>query len=380
MSLHRCGPSNECDASGSINLPAWVFSLAPDMKFISEKGVTHEDAVSVWATQDPNVLAAFKGFVSAFANQFKTMALAGDFLEINVSLGTSGELRYPSYDEPGCGFPTRGCFQYYSDRAGADFRNYALTNFGGLSGVNQRWGTNFASASDIRVPQNPDVFANNKDYQNTQYGRDLIDWYNSSLVAHGRRLLKASGDALTAAGIPSSVPLGMKIPGVHWQMENTPTPRLAETAAGVIQTSLDLNAEPVARKDAYGYKGILDMVAQAKNDTQREIVLHFTAAEKGDDQLNCPIGQNTSMAEALVFWISHGAADRGITHKVENANACVGHSNGPCDAHSWEHISNVFEFAPYSGLTFLRLTKNGCDPWDTDKNDFANFINTFKNR
>jgi hypothetical protein len=176
------------------------------------------------------------------------------------------------------------------------------------------------------------------------------------------------------------VPLGMKIPGVHWQMENTPTPRLAETAAGVIQTSLDLNAEPVARKDGYGYKGILDMVAQAKNDTQREIILHFTAAEKGDDQLNCPIGQNTSMAEALVFWISHGAADRGITHKVENANACVDHSNGPCDAHSWEHISNVFEFAPYSGLTFLRLTKNGCDPWDTDKNDFANFINTHKNR
>ena len=88
----------------------------------------------MWATQDPTVLAAFKSFVSAFANQFKSMALAGDFLEINVSLGTSGELRYPSYDEPGCGFPTRGCFQYYSNRAGTDFRNYALTSFGGLSG------------------------------------------------------------------------------------------------------------------------------------------------------------------------------------------------------------------------------------------------------
>jgi len=384
MSLHRCGPSGDCDASGSINLPSWVFNLATDMKFVSEKGVTHEDAVSVWATQEPNVLAAFKGFVSAFANQFKPMALAGDFLEINVSLGTSGELRYPSYDEVGCGFPTRGCFQYYSNRAGTDFKNYALNNFGGLSGVNQRWQTNLTSEDDIRVPQNPDAFANNRNYQNTQYGRDLIDWYNSSLVAHGQRLLKASGDALNAAGIPPSVPLGMKIPGVHWQMQNTPTPRLAEIAAGVVQTSLDLNAEPVARKDAYGYKGILDMIAQAKNDTQREIVLHFTAAEKGDDQQNCPIGQNTSMAEALVFWVSHGAADREITHKVENANACVGHSNGACDAHSWEHISNVFGFAPYSGLTFLRLTNklanSACDPWDTDKSDYANFINTFKNR
>lgn len=229
------------------------------------------------------------------------------------------------------------------------------------------------------MPKSPDDFAKNKDYQNSPYGRDLIDWYNFSLVAHGGRLLKASGDALTAAGIPSSLPMGMKIPGVHWQMQNTPTPRLAEIAAGVVQSSLDLNAEP----DAYGYKGILDMVAQAKNDTQREIVLHFTAAEKGDDKEDCPVDQNrtnTSMAEALVFWISHGAAHHNITHKVENANECVGHSNGPCDAHSWEHIASVFEFAPYSGLTFLRLTKTGCDPWDTDKNDYAKFINTFKNR
>jgi beta-amylase len=381
ISLHRCGPNLECGGSGAINVPAWVFDLATDMKYLSEKGVTHEDAVSVWATQDAKVLAAFKGFISAFADEFHQKALEGEFLEINVSLGTSGELRYPSYDEPGCGFPTRGCFQFYDARAGEDFRNYALNRFGSLSEVNKRWGTRLASKSEIRVPQDPAAFANNKDYQNTNYGLDLIDWYNSSLVAHGRRLLEASAGALTAAGIPASVPLGMKIPGVHWQMQNTTTPRLAEIAAGLVQSSLDLESEPVARKDAYGYKGILDMVAQAKEDAKREIILHFTAADKGnDDQQSCPINRNTSRAEALVFWVSRGAADRDITHKIENANPCVGHANDACDSHSWEHISNVFEFAGYSGLTLLRLTKKGCDPWDTDKDDYGSFIAKFKNR
>jgi hypothetical protein len=85
------------------------------------------------------------------------------------------------------------------------------------------------------------------------------------------------------------------------------------------------------------------------------------------------------MAEALVFWISQGAADHGITHKGENALACV---NGPeppgsPDDRNWGRIRNAFTHAPYRGFTMLRLVETGCNPWQTDKDDYADFIDDF---
>jgi hypothetical protein len=357
-------------------VPNWVWNLAPDMKYRSEKGHVHDDAVAVWASKDPNVLAAFKHFGTTFGTHFQSMAQ--DFLEVNVSLGPTGELRYPAYDSDEWTFPDRGVFQFYSDRAGDDFRQWALSKFGGLTGVNQRWGMQLATSNEIRVPQNPDQFVSSKDYLNTQYGRDLIDWYNGSLVEHGHRLLMAVHESLKST-VPS-VPLGMKIPGVHWQMQNTATPRIAEITAGLVQTTRNLAATPQARSDAYGYAGIMDMIAQSKPATGRDIILHFTAAEMGNDGQSCNDG--TSMAEALVFWISEGATDRGITHKAENALGCVD-AGGVC-GRSWQHITNVFKSSTYSGFTFLRLSAdndNGCVPWNAaDRQDYANFISAFKDR
>jgi hypothetical protein len=231
------------------------------------------------------------------------------------------------------------------------------------------------------VPPNQDAFINNRTYEATTYGRDVIDWYNGSLVDHGARMLAIADQAL--ATVMPSVPFGMKIPGVHWQMQNTPTPRIAEITAGLVQTTRDLRPVPQARKDAFGYEAIMNMIASTKKKMGRELVLHFTAVEMDNDPPSCPPPTNTSMAQTLSFWISDGATDHDITHKAENALACVDSHDGGCNGRSWQQIATVFDFAPYSGLTFLRLSRvpdeRRCIPWNAeDRQDYASFIGAFK--
>jgi beta-amylase len=174
----------------------------------------------------------------------------------------------------------------------------------------------------------------------------------------------------------SAIPLGMKIPGVHWQIQCTVHPRIAEITAGLVRTSLDLRPVEAARSDAYGYESTMEMIQQVKQTTGRDVVLHFTALEMDNDP-GCSVG--TSMAEALVFWVSHGASDHDIQHKGENALACVGGPEPPDspDNRNWGRIRNVFSHAPYRGFTLLRLVNDGCDPWQTDKNDYAAFVTDF---
>jgi hypothetical protein len=386
ISFHRCGggPGDDCD----IPLPRWLYSAfigiglsATDLKYESEQGRIHEDAIVPWATVTPAVLDQFRELMTAFATHYAPQA--SSFAELNISLGPTGELRYPSYNSypgsDGWQYPDRGFFQAYSALAQASFRSWALNRFGGLPGVSARWNIPLASPSEIRVPggdlpptagRRAETFVQDRDYSDTRYGQDFIDWYNQSLVDHGRRLLIAADAAFS--GPFQSIPLGMKIPGVHWQMMSCAAhPRIAEITAGLVQTTLDLRPIEQARGDAYGYKRIVDMVADVSSQTGRDVVLHFTAAEMDNDSA---CGTGNSMAEALVFWIAQAAHDRGVPAKSENALACV---NQPGDDRTWESIRNVFANSTYQGFTLLRLVENGCNPWGTDRDAYASFIRDF---
>ena len=194
---------------------------------------------------------------------------------------------------------------------------------------------------------------------------------------HGRRLLLASAEAF--GGAFASIPLSMKIPGVHWQMMScAPHPRIAEITAGLVQTTLNLKPDPAAQADGYGYKRILNMLADVRNQTGRDVILHFTAAEMDNDPA---CGNGNSMAEALVFWISEAAQDRNIQHKSENALACV---DKPGDDRTWGSVRNAFTFAPYRGFTLLRLVERGCpgdpsgNPWGIDKAPYTGFIKDYR--
>ena len=402
LSFHKCGggPGDDCD----IPIPSWLYThfsqigiTANDLKYESETGRLQDDAIVPWATTKPAVLDQFREFMQAFATHYA--AHADDFIELNISLGPTGELRYPSYNHTdGWNYPERGYFQSYSALAQASFRDWALGKFGGLSGVAKRWGMSLASPAEIQVPggnlppttgKRAETFVNDKAYADTPYGRDFIDWYNASLVEHGHRMLVAA-DAALDGGAFQSIPLGMKIPGIHWQMMPcSPHPRIAEITAGLVQTTLNLKTDSTAQKesatqaksspraDGYGYQKIMDMIADVKRQTDRDVILHFTAAEMDNDSA---CGDGNSMAEALVFWISQGAQDHNIRHKSENALACVA---APGDDRTWENIRNVFSSTSYRGFTLLRLVNHGCSdatggPWGTDKAAYASFIHDYR--
>lgn len=358
MSFHQCGGNvgDVCD----IPVPAWIWThyngtSANDLKYLSEQNNYSDETVSLW--KDNLVVSEYEEFMNAFESHFASKAYMTE--EINISMGPAGELRYPSYNshDTGSGYPTRGAFQSYSEPAKTDFRNWSISKYGSLTGVNSAWGTSLANIYSVNPPSDADIFISNSDQYNTQYGRDFVRWYHEALKSHGIRMMDAAISAFSNAF--SNVELGFKIPGVHWQM-GTPSgySRSAEIAAGLIPTDVDLNSDATA----HGYSNIIG-VASHYNNSGRHIVLHFTALEM-DNQNWSP---QYSKAKDLVFWVANGASDQGVSIKGENALSGGANSNA-----GWDNIENAFSYASYSGLTILRIgdvTNNG-----TGQSRYSTFI------
>ena len=347
LSFHQCG-GNVGDAC-NIPLPPWLWTKYvgqtfkgiainnTDLQYNSEQGHFSRETIQLWA--DALVANEYTDFAKAFKDHFASYNK--DLIEINVSAGPAGELRYPSYNahDNDTGYPTRGALQSYSRLAVQDFRHKVLSKYGNLARVNAAWGTNLTSPDQILPPSNADFFFRHGDYKNIQYGRDFVDWYNQSLVDHGKTLVTTVINAL-GNSFPSAK-IGYRFPGVHWAMTKPDYPRAAEVAAGLIQTSVDLNADATG----HGYVNIVGL-AKALASSGRDIVLHFTCLEMDDH--DAP--QDYSLAKTLVFWVANEAKRQGVTIKGENALA-----GGITNDHGWNNIINAFDFASYTGLTTLRI-------------------------
>ena len=341
MSFHKCGGNVGDDIT--IPLPCWVWwkyagkrlggvtLTANDMKYRSERGNDYEGYIALWL--DALIADEYVDFMNDFENHFANYAET--ISELNISGGPSGELRYPSYNEHDQWvFPQRGYLQCYSAVAKQDFRNFVLQKYGTLANLNQAWSVALTSEDDILPPTGatgPDFFfANQARYLSGQYGKDFIGWYNSALIAHGKRMIGYGHQAFN--GAMDAIPIGIKIPGVHWQMTNTDQPRTAEICAGLINTDL-------ARANDHGYSPLLAMV---KESSAR---LHFTCLEMNNHQAD-----STSLAQDLVFWIAQGASK--IDLHIGGENALPG---GMDSRQFWDNIKNAILWGPYDALTILRI-------------------------
>ena len=353
MSFHRCGGyvGEACNAL----IPDWIWSNyenkgvgREDMLYRSENDDYSDEAVSLW--QDHLVINQYIEFMNAFEEHFADKADKID--EINISMGASGELRYPAYNprDPRCDYPTRGCFQAYSTAAKADFINYAKLKYNTIGALNSAWGTKLTGFTQVIPPDDgtpndgrAETFIQNNNHIETQYGRDFIDWYHQSLVDHGERMLDAGLQAFNGAF--ANIEIGLKIAGIHWQMsENAPNPRVTEMAVGVIPSSVDFDD----RQTGYGYGKIIQLVASYKN--KRSIALHFTNLE-GDD-LDIIGGKNAySQARTQVNYLARAAKDAGIRLKGENAL-----SFGVENEHGWDNINLSVTENTFHGLTVLRVS------------------------
>lgn len=360
MSFHGCGGNvgDTCD----IPIPSWIWNhynsqgVNPsDLKYKSEYGNEAVETVSLW--QDAHVLAEYREFMEAFESHFSSKA--SSMSEINISMGSAGELRYPSYnghDNGLTGYPTRGGFQSYSEPAKQDFRTWTIAKYGNVAGINNSWGTTLSNSNDINPPSDGNSFINNGDQYNTQYGKDFIRWYHNALMSHGTRMMDNA--IVSFDGAFANVELGFKIPGIHWKMSaNDNTVRSAEIAAGLIPSDIDLNTDATG----HGYQDIVG-IAAAYNNSGRKVVLHFTALEMDNNP-----SSGESLAQSLVFWVANEAARQGVTIKGENALAGLVTANN-----GWDNIQNAFDFASYSGMTVLRI--NQVTGGGTGQSRYQNFI------
>ena len=342
MSFHQCGGNVGDDYTST--LPSWVWDkyssysidgvnlTADNLKYKSSLGNSSKEYLALWA--DEVVNNEYIDFMNAFEDHFASYAK--DMQEINISGGPSGELRYPSYnshDGSATGYPTKGALQCYSDLAKANFKNEMLDKYNNLDGINAAWGTSLTDESQIGLPSDGDEFfynGSNHPYYETQYGKDVLDWYNGSLVEHGDRMLGYAKDAFNDEF--EDVDLGIKIPGVHWQYANTSTPRGAEVSAGLINSDFSSG-------NGYGYNPILKMVKD--NDA----ILHFTCLEMNDQS-----GEQTSFPKTLVQNLGTSAQNLGVTLKGENALA-----GGEDYDYYWNNLRNAVANYGYDGITILRL-------------------------
>ncbi len=387
MSFHRCGGGPGDDVN--IDLPGWLAEFVQgqggssgDLRYQSETGNESPDAIPPWLGEEVGaVYQQMAGFLGEFLKQFRPLLVDGRFPEINVSLGPTGELRYPSYNAAdGWRYPHRGFYQCYSESARRSFLRWVRAPEHGCA-----WASQYADP-EIRVPNGhlpggqgarADGFVAEKLHLVPGYGQDFTQWYHQSLIGHGRRLLAAAIAMLKihcATGVRAAPMLGMKIPGVHWQWRCTGVPRYAELTAGLIPPQCCFVPDDAS---ATGYEDAFDMVGQLSSQSGWPIRAHFTALEMDDDTVpdSWPNDQEkTSMAHSLVRAVGRTAANAGVPLSGENALANVDAPDSPTNVASWDYIRKSFDLGYFSGLTLLRLCRGG---WDTDREGLRQFIRDY---
>lgn len=373
LSFHQCG-GNVGDTV-NIPVPFWVWSHVqnkmgstnPDAgKYVSEQGNVNSEFVQAWSTD--HAIPLYERVMTEFKKQYASKAYA--IPEINISLGPAGEARYPSYNshDQNTGWPYRGALQCYSEAAKKDFREWALKRYGDEAGVLRAWGDKYGK--EIGPPKDVESFYRDNDHHNTQYGRDFFDWYNQSLINHGKKIL-SKGLEVFGPGTPfENSEIGFKLPGVHWRMgykqdgQIVIADRLAELNAGLIRTTPysleDKPSPPSAGNDWHsdekgrGYRHIIRGFADlAQKPGGSKLVLHFTCLEMRD---GVDGAKANSLPYSLAQWVGNEAKLAGLPLKGENA---LGWNLPNADA--WVSMASHLDMpgvekGNYRGLTLLRLS------------------------
>ena len=364
LSFHQAGGNVNDDFMQTIPLWLWgkLLELHPeldsvrDLQYVSETGDASMEYVSLWA--DEYVMPYYHSFIAAFRDHFAPWAHLID--EVNLSLGPAGELRYPSYNAHDWGnYPNRGTLQCYSPLAERDWQRHIREKYQSIDTLNYAFGTRHGSFDEIAMPVADHLF-DNKEYVYSAWAREFLGWYHASLVSHGRRIVEMAL-ALFDGATWSSIPLGIKIPGIHWEISDPHSPRVAEITAGLIRPHPTLGSH-----NQREYVQLLD--ALIPQGHRSRIALHFTCLEMINKDY-----EGYSRASDLVGWFADAAHELGIGLMGENALA--GELYGE---QGWKQMASALKRSPgYGGLTLLRM-QNFFDENRTPRERLQWLINQFQ--
>nr|VFJ89736.1 MAG: Glycosyl hydrolase family 14 [Candidatus Kentron sp. H] len=387
FSFHQCG-GNVGD-NFYMPIPLWVWDHVRDVAqedlgikldildvaYLNNSEIPSLEYVSLWA--DPYV----KGLYAEFMEEFKQFIsdinfLPSDIQELNISLGPSGEMRFPSYNTHDWGkYPFHGPMQCFGRLAERSWKNYCSEE-----------GLTYNNTID-ELAGNPNLFKKRLYMYDKRY-HHLLKWYSKSLYEHGITILSQASECFNDAKW-KTIPIGFKIPGIHWRLDATDDsdrnkdyleskyyigdfvshkadcteprktnceemyPRIPEITAGLISSDLydDPNA-PNVSDDFYKLK--LEEFFDVLPNRNGGYVFHFTCLEKQDSNDD----ESHSIAQTLVDLVNRivddyskrsNANKEKIALKGENALALT-EKNAPI------LVNNIRTKKAFSGITILRIS------------------------
>ncbi|CAL5060509.1 unnamed protein product [Urochloa decumbens] len=297
LSFHGCGDTGSGDVL--ISLPKWIMEIAKenqDIFFTDREGRRSTECLS-WGIDKERVLRgrtgieAYFDFMRSFHMEFRNLSEEGLISAIEIGLGASGELRYPSCPEiMGWKYPGIGEFQCYDRYMQKNLRKSAVSR-GHLFWAR---GPDNAGYYNSR-PHETGFFCDGGDYDSF-YGRFFLNWYSGVLIDHVDQVLSLATLAFDGAEIV------VKVPSIYWWYRTAS--HAAELTAGFYN--------PTNRD---GYSPVLKMLK--KHAVILKLVCYgpqFTVQE--NDEAFADL-------EGLTWQVMNTAWDHGLPICIESALPCL---------------------------------------------------------
>nr|AOQ26239.1 BAM8 [Actinidia deliciosa] len=296
VAFHEFGGSDSRDVL--ISLPQWVLEIGkenPDIFFTDREGRRNTECLS-WGIDKERVLKGRTGievyfdFMRSFRSEFDDLFTEGLISAVEIGLGASGELKYPSFSERmGWRYPGIGEFQCYDKYSQQNLRKAAK-----LRG-HSFWARGPDNAGQYNSrPHETGFFCERGDYD-SYYGRFFLHWYAQSLIDHADNVLYLASLAF------EDTRLVVKIPAVYWWYKTTS--HAAELTAGYYNpTNQD------------GYAPVFEILKK------HSVTMKFVwsglqvPCQETDEALADP--------EGLSWQLLNSAWDRGLTVAGQNADPC----------------------------------------------------------
>ncbi|KAE8693176.1 Beta-amylase 8 [Hibiscus syriacus] len=221
-------------------------------------------------------------FMRSFRTEFDDLFAEGLISAVEIGLGPSGELRYPSFSERmGWRYPGIGEFQQHLRKA-AKLRGHSF------------WARGPDNAGHYNSrPHETGFFCERGDYD-SYYGHFFLHWYAQSLMDHADNVLSLANLAFEETKII------VKIPAIYWWYKTSS--HAAELTAGYYNpTNQD------------GYSPVFEVLK--KHSVTMKFVCYGLQISYGNDEAFAD-------PEGLSWQVLTSAWDRGLSVAGENTLSC----------------------------------------------------------
>ncbi|XP_078151911.1 beta-amylase 2 isoform X2 [Carex rostrata] len=297
LAFHEYG-GNHLNGSADmpISLPKWVLEIGkenPDIFFTDHEGRRNTECLS-WGIDRERALNGRTGlevcfdFMRSFRTEFDVLFEEGTISAVEIGMGASGELRYPSFPQKlGWRYPGIGEFQCYDQYMQKNLRHAAKLRGHAI------WGRGPDNTGYYNSrPHETGFFCDKGDYNN-YYGRFFLKWYTGYLINHIDQVLSLTRLAF------EGIQLVIKIPLLYWWYKSAS--HAAELTAGFYNST---------NRD--GYSPVLEVLKR-----------HGVTVKLVYCGLNSQVdGELCADSEVLCWQVMSSARDLGLTIAAEASLPC----------------------------------------------------------